>query len=133
MLHKHFLQRFNSFSIAANTDTSYYTNQRPAFEFAKRIAKSVVHCRLRNRLQPVTGHMRELLVAKQRNQRRYGIFSTNNTQQTAGIHLFLDFCIGFNHGNKLVHLLLSRRYHGLSERLHPAGKQQGDNKHIFYF
>ena len=84
------------------------TSGRP-LSLPRRVAQGLVDGRIGVRLQGVAGHVRELLVAKQRGQRGDGILGADQRQLAAGVGLLFLRGVRLQDGDQLGFLLLGRR------------------------
>ena len=101
----------NGLGVAADTETADHPQPKSALESSQGRAEGGVHGRIANRLQGITGHVRQLLVAQQLGQRGDGLFSADAGELATGRDLFILARVGLEHADQL-RLLLGDRGRG---------------------
>ena len=117
-------QELDGLGVAAHADAADDADQQPALELARRVAQGLVHRGTRDGLQPVAGHVGELLVRQERGQRGDGLFVADARQLTAGVGFLLLGGIGFQDGDQLLDLFGGRGLGAGSERGAGTGEEQ---------
>ena len=84
-----FGEEFHGFGVAADADAADDADEQPALELAGGVAQGLVHGGIRDRLQPIAGHVGEFLVRQERGQRCDGVLGADAGKLAAGVGFLL--------------------------------------------